>query len=60
MSSIEFSLVEKDILYGLQQGTAVLKQLNQEMNLDRVEQLLSDSAEGIAYQKVPHFPLSLS
>ena len=44
-------MVEKDVLFGLKQGTTVLKQLQKEMNLDMVEQLISDSAEGIAYQK---------
>ncbi|KAK4057543.1 Vacuolar protein sorting-associated protein 20 [Microbotryomycetes sp. JL221] len=51
VSSIEFSLVEKDVLYGLQQGNQVLKQLNAEMDLAKVEQLMSDTAEAVAYQK---------
>ena len=38
-------------MFGLKQGTSVLKQLSKEMNLEMVEQLMSDSAEGIAYQK---------
>lgn len=52
VSSIEFSLVEKDILFGLQQGNLVLNQINASMNIDMVEQLLSDTADGIAYQRV--------
>lgn len=40
------------MLYGLKQGSAVLKELNKEMNLDMVEKLMSDTAEGIAYQEV--------
>ncbi|SCV70215.1 BQ2448_1609 [Microbotryum intermedium] len=51
VSSIEFSLVEKDVLFGLQQGNEVLKQLNKEMDLNKVEQLMSDTAEAIAYQE---------
>ena len=49
---IEFSLVEKDIVFGLQQGNSVLKEIHKEMNLDKVEQLMSDTAEGIVYQNV--------
>lgn len=30
-SSVEFALVQKDVLYGLQQGTNVLKRINKEM-----------------------------
>lgn len=52
MQSIEFSLVEKDVLYGLQQGNAVLTQLNKEMDLATVEKLMDDTREGIAYQEV--------
>ncbi|ORY78065.1 Snf7-domain-containing protein [Leucosporidium creatinivorum] len=51
VSSIEFSLVEKDVLFGLKQGSAVLKEINKEMDLNMVEQLMSDTAEGIAYQE---------
>lgn len=52
MSSIEFAKVEQSVLYGLKQGSAVLKELNKEMDLDMVEKLMSDTAEGIAYQEV--------
>ncbi|KDE05677.1 hypothetical protein MVLG_03911 [Microbotryum lychnidis-dioicae p1A1 Lamole] len=51
VQSIEFSLVEQQVLFGLQQGNEVLKQLNQEMDLNKVEQLMSDTAEAIAYQE---------
>ncbi|GJN90256.1 hypothetical protein Rhopal_003257-T1 [Rhodotorula paludigena] len=51
VQSIEFSLVEKDVLYGLQQGNAVLTQLNKEMDLATVEKLMDDTREGIAYQE---------
>lgn len=48
--SIEFALVQKDVLFGLEQGNKVLKQINQEMSIERAEQILEDSAEAIAYQ----------
>lgn len=51
MSSIEFALIEKDVLFGLSQGNQVLKELNKEMSLDKVEKLMDETAEGIAYQK---------
>ncbi len=56
VQSIEFSLVEKDVLYGLQEGNAVLKQLNKEMDLATVERLMDDTREGIAYQEASLFP----
>lgn len=52
MSQIEFSLVEKDVLYGLKQGNSVLTQLNKEMSVENVEKLMSETAEAVAYQQV--------
>lgn len=43
------------MLFGLKQGSAVLKEINKEMDLNMVEQLMSDTAEGIAYQEVSRF-----
>lgn len=48
---IEFSLVEKDVVFGLRQGNEALAQLNKEMNIESVEKLMEDTAEAIAYQK---------
>ena len=54
-SDVEFALVQKDVLYGLQQGTAVLKEIHKEMGgIENVEKLLSDSEEARAYQEVRH------
>ncbi|ODQ54227.1 hypothetical protein SAICODRAFT_64966 [Saitoella complicata NRRL Y-17804] len=50
-SSIEFALVEKDVLYGLKQGNMVLKEIHKEMNLEAVEKLMDETADAIAYQK---------
>jgi charged multivesicular body protein 6 len=44
--------VEKDVVFGLQQGAAVLKEINKEMSLESVEKLMDDTADGIAYQEV--------
>ena len=51
-SVVEFSLIQKDVLYGLQQGNAALKEIQKEMSLEAVERILDETAEGIAYQKV--------
>ena len=57
-SDVEFALVQKDVLYGLQQGTAVLKEIHKEMGgIENVEKLLADNEEARAYQEVHlHFP----
>jgi hypothetical protein len=52
-SDVEFALVQKDVVFGLQQGTAVLKEIHKEMGgLEKVEMILEESAEAQAYQKV--------
>jgi hypothetical protein len=52
-SDVEFALVQKDVLYGLQQGTAVLKEIHKEMGgLEKVEMIMGESEEAQAYQQV--------
>ncbi|GAM87690.1 hypothetical protein ANO11243_057170 [Dothideomycetidae sp. 11243] len=51
-SDVEFALVQKDVLFGLQQGTAVLKQINKEMGgVEKVEMIMADNEEARAYQQ---------
>ncbi|KAM0180382.1 hypothetical protein ACHAPC_007699 [Botrytis cinerea] len=51
-SRVEFALVQKDVVYGLQQGTNVLNQIHKEMGgLDHVEKLMGETADAIAYQQ---------
>ncbi|KAI9808427.1 MAG: Vacuolar protein sorting-associated protein 20 [Phylliscum demangeonii] len=51
-ADVEFALVQKDVLFGLQQGTRVLRQIHAEMGgLDRVEQMMADGEEARAYQQ---------
>ncbi|KAG9235467.1 Snf7 family [Amylocarpus encephaloides] len=51
-SSVEFALVQKDVVFGLQQGTSVLKEIHKEMGgLDHVEKLMGDTAEAVIYQQ---------
>lgn len=52
-SDVEFALVQKDVLFGLQQGTQVLKEIHKEMGgLENVEKLLGENEEARAYQEV--------
>jgi charged multivesicular body protein 6 len=60
-SDVEFALVQKDVLYGLQQGTAVLKEIHKEMGgIENVEKLLADNEEARAYQEVRHLYLAIT
>lgn len=50
---VEFALVQKDIVFGLQQGTKVLKEINKEMGgIEAVEKLMEENEEARAYQRV--------
>ena len=52
-SSVEFAQIQKDIVFGLQQGTKVLKEIHTEMGgIDHVEKLMGDTSDAIAYQRV--------
>lgn len=52
-SSVEFALIQKDVVFGLQQGTKVLKDIHTEMGgIEHVEKLMGETADAIAYQKV--------
>ncbi|KAJ5802360.1 SNF7 family protein [Penicillium pulvis] len=51
-SQVEFSLVQKDVLFGLQQGTEVLQAINKEMGgIEGVERLMGETEEARAYQE---------
>ena len=52
-SNVEFALIQKDVVFGLQQGTKVLKEIHAEMGgLENVEKLMGETADAIAYQQV--------
>ena len=52
-SSVEFALVQKDVVFGLQQGTQVLQQIHKEMGgLEAVEKLMGETDDARAYQHV--------
>jgi len=40
------------VIFGLQQGSLVLKEINKEMSLEAVEKLMDNTADAIAYQNV--------
>ena len=51
-SDIEFAAVQRDVVFGLQQGTSVLKQIHAEMGgLENVEKLMGESEDARAYQR---------
>jgi charged multivesicular body protein 6 len=50
---VEFALVQKDVLFGLQQGTQVLQTINKEMGgIEGVERMMEETEEARAYQEV--------
>lgn len=51
INTIEFKLIEKDVVYGLQEGNKVLKQLNTELSVDKVDKIMDETAEGVSYQE---------
>jgi charged multivesicular body protein 6 len=66
-SSVEFAQVQKDVVFGLQQGTKVLQEIHKEMGgIEHVEKLMGETADAVAYQQVslnlwsgPNFSLFL-
>lgn len=52
-SDVEFALVQKDVVFGLQQGTKVLAEIHKEMGgVEKVEKLMGETEEAQAYQRV--------
>lgn len=52
-ANVEFAQIQKDVVFGLQQGTKVLKEIHAEMGgLEHVEKLMGETADAIAYQNV--------
>ncbi|KAI1269914.1 charged multivesicular body protein 6 [Xylariaceae sp. FL1019] len=50
--NVEFALIQKDIVYGLSQGTKVLQEIHAEMGgIEHVEKLMGESADAVAYQQ---------
>ncbi|KAI7902053.1 Snf7 family [Cokeromyces recurvatus] len=48
--SIEYALVEKQVLEGLKKGNEVLNEIHKETSIEAVEKLMDDTADAIAYQ----------
>lgn len=51
IESIEFAQVQQEVVKGLEQGAQTLKAINAEMSLDKIDKIMDDTAEGIAYQR---------
>jgi len=49
-NSIEYALVEKQVLDGLAKGNEVLKEIHKEMSVEAVQKLMDDTADAIEYQ----------
>ncbi|KAG2186034.1 hypothetical protein INT43_002472, partial [Umbelopsis isabellina] len=49
-NSIEYALVEKQVVDGIQQGNEVLKEIHKEMSVESVQKLMDDTADAIEYQ----------
>jgi charged multivesicular body protein 6 len=51
-SNVEFALMQKDVVFGLQQGTRALRDIHAEMGgIENVEKLMGETADAIAYQQ---------
>ncbi|KAM4059265.1 snf7 domain-containing protein [Hirsutella rhossiliensis] len=51
-ANVEFAQIQKDVVFGLQQGTKVLKEIHAEMGgIEHVEKLMGETADAVAYQK---------
>ena len=51
-ANVEFALIQKDVVFGLQQGTKVLQEIHREMGgIAHVEKLMGETADAIAYQE---------
>jgi charged multivesicular body protein 6 len=51
VSTIEFSQIEQTILKSLESGANVLKEIQNEMSLEKIDKIMDDTAEAIQYQK---------
>lgn len=55
VTTIEFAQLEQSIVYGLEQGNQVLKEIHKELSLDRVDDLMNRTADAQYYQQVRDF-----
>lgn len=55
VTTIEFAQLEQSIVYGLEQGNQVLKEIHKELSLDRVDDLMNRTADAQYYQRVRDF-----
>ncbi|RYP93727.1 hypothetical protein DL770_000099 [Monosporascus sp. CRB-9-2] len=49
---VEFAAIQRDVVFGLREGTRVLREIHAEMGgLEHVEKLMGETADAIAYQQ---------
>ncbi|GMK55993.1 hypothetical protein CspeluHIS016_0210490 [Cutaneotrichosporon spelunceum] len=51
VASIEFTQIQAAVMHGLEAGSAALRALQAEVSLERVERIVDESREGVAYQR---------
>lgn len=51
LAGIETAQQAQEVIDGIRRGTEVLNAINEQMPVDKVEELLADSADAIAYQR---------
>ncbi|RKP27186.1 Snf7 family, partial [Syncephalis pseudoplumigaleata] len=49
--SIEFAVVQRQVVEGIRNGNRVLTEIQKELSLDAVDQLMEETAGALAYQK---------
>ena len=52
VSDIEFSQIETKVLEGLQTGNESLKQLHEILSIEKIEDIMEETKEGIEKQRV--------
>jgi charged multivesicular body protein 6 len=50
--TLEFTQIEHEVIKGLRMGNDCLKQLNDMMSLDEIEDIMDDTREAMEHQKV--------
>lgn len=51
VKDIEYAQIQKDIVFGIEQGNRALKQIQSIMSVEKVQRIMADTAEAQAYQQ---------
>lgn len=55
--TLEFTQIEHEVMRSMKQGNESLKQLNEMMSLDEIEDIMDDTREAIEHQRVRSFQI---